>query len=233
MTVAPVTVAPMTAGAVTGTTPPLPRAASPSERRADAAIHALGLLAVLAGTALLLHTLRTASNSGAAPATGLYILGLVATFTFSAAYNTAPEGPRRNVLRRLDHAAIFLMIAGTYTPVALLGIGGPWGTALCAAVWAGALPGMALKLLAPGRYERAALAAYLALGWLGVIALPTMLQAMPHWQTATIAAGGLLYTAGTAFHLAERLPYSTAIWHAFVLAAAACHFTVVLALAAG
>ncbi|WP_342452906.1 PAQR family membrane homeostasis protein TrhA [Pararoseomonas indoligenes] len=223
----------MTPGATAEAIPALPRTVSPAERRADAAVHALGLLAVLAGTILLLHTLLTAPSPGASLATGLYILGLVATFACSAAYNTAPEGPRKNILRRLDHAAIFLMIAGTYTPVALLGIGGTWGTTLCAAVWAGALPGMALKLIAPGRYERAALAAYLALGWLGVLALPTMLQTMPPWQTAAIAAGGLLYTAGTAFHVAERIPYSTAIWHAFVLAAAACHFTVVLHLAAG
>ncbi|MCR0984307.1 PAQR family membrane homeostasis protein TrhA [Roseomonas populi] len=224
----------MTATATANTTPATPsRTVSPAERRADATVHALGLTAALAGAALLLHTIQAAPHARATLATSLYILGLVATFACSAAYNTAPDGPRKHILRRLDHAAIFLMIAGTYTPVALLGIGGPWGTALCAAVWAGALPGMALKLLAPGRYERAAFAAYLALGWLGVLALPAMLQSMPHWQTATIAAGGLLYTAGTAFHVADRLPYSTAIWHAFVLAAAACHFTVVLALAAG
>lgn len=221
----------MRAAVPTATLPP--RIPTDAERRADAAVHLLGLAATAAGTILLLTTIRPDPTRPVTLSAALYLLGLIATFTASAAYNMAPEGRAKPILRRLDHAAIFLMIAGTYTPVALLGLGGPWGTALCLAVWAGALPGIALKLLAPGRYERTAFAAYLVLGWIGVVALIPLVRALPVWQSTMICVGGLLYSAGTLFHVAQNSRYNVAIWHVFVLAAAACHYAVVLQLTAG
>ncbi|MBP0444742.1 hemolysin III family protein [Roseomonas sp. SSH11] len=202
-----------------------------AEYAADAAIHGIGLAAVLAGCVSLALVTPWALWPGAA--IGLYALGLVATFTCSAAYNLAPAGRGKALLRRFDHAAIFLMIAGTYTPVSLLAIGGTWGAVLLAIVWGGALPGAAVKLLAPGRYERASIAAYLLLGWVGVAALAPLIQSMEAWQLGMLILGGALYSLGVFFHLSPGLPYNTAIWHGFVVTAAACHFAVVFPLARG
>ncbi|WP_421995257.1 PAQR family membrane homeostasis protein TrhA [Roseococcus sp.] len=206
----------------------------PGELLADACIHVLGVTAsVIACVALVAVTPRTA-NGIALAAIGLYAAGLVAMLGCSAAYNLAAEGPRKQLLRRFDHAAIFLMIAGTYSPVSLLGIGGGWGWSVAGFVWAGALVGASLKLFfEPGSYERAAIAAYLLLGWAGIVAIGPMLAAMQGLDLALVGAGGLLYSLGVIAHVSKRMPYQNAIWHGFVLAAASCHFIVVLRLAAG
>jgi hemolysin III len=205
------------------------------ERIADAAVHGAGLALGLAGCLGLAAAALPSADPRRMAALALYAAGLLAMLGCSALYNLASEGegaPRKALLRRLDHAAIFLMIAGTYTPVALLGIGGAWGWGLLAVVWAGALGGAALKLLAPGRFERAAIAAYLLLGWAGLAALDPLLAALPPRDLGLLVAGGVLYSLGVAVHLATRLPFHNALWHAFVLAAAACHYAVVLRLAA-
>lgn len=204
-----------------------------AERGADAAVHAAALLAVPAGCMLLALRTPLPSDTRLAVALGLYMAGLVATFALSAAYNLAPAGPRRALLRRADHAAIFIMIAGTYTPISVLAIGGPLATALLAFVWTGALLGAAMKLLAPGRFERGSIAAYLVLGWVGVVALVPLSRSLSAGQLGLLAAGGLLYSLGVLVHLASHLRFNVAIWHAFVLAAAACHYGLVLSLAAG
>ena len=204
---------------------------SRGERVADAAVHVLGLAAALAGCALLAAAAPRPAGVRAAAALGLYAAGLVAMLTCSALYNLAGDGPRKAVLRRLDHAAIFVMIAGTYTPVALLAIGGASGLRLLAVVWAGAAGGAALELLAPARFARISIAAYLLLGWTG-LALDPLLAALPPRDLALLAGGGLVYSLGVAVHLSTRLPYHNALWHAFVLVAAACHYAVVLRLAA-
>ena len=204
-----------------------------AERGADAAVHAAALLAVPAGCMLLALRTPFPSDPRLAVALGLYMAGLVATFACSAAYNLAPAGPRRAWLRRADHAAIFIMIAGTYTPISVLAIGGPLATALLAFVWTGALLGAAMKLLAPGRFERGSIAAYLVLGWVGVVALVPLSRSLSAGQLGLLAAGGLLYSLGVLVHLASHLRFNVAIWHGFVLAAAACHYGLVLSLAAG
>jgi hemolysin III len=205
---------------------------SRGERVADAVVHVLGLPAALAACALLAASAPRGAGVRAVAALGLYAAGLVAMLVCSALYNLAGDGPRKALLRRLDHAAIFAMIAGTHTPVAALAIDGAPGLALLAVVWAGAVGGAALKLLAPSRFEHASIAAYLLLGWAGLAALEPLLAALPSRDLALLAGGGLLYSAGVAVHLSTRLPYHNALWHALVLAAAACHYAVVLRLAA-
>jgi hemolysin III len=150
----------------------------------------------------------------------------------SALYNLAPPGPRKALLRRFDHAAIFVMIAGTYTPVAALAIGGAWAWGLLGLVWSGALGGVVLKLVGPMRMEKLSVAAYLVLGWIGLAALHRLMEVLPTADLVLLLVGGALYSLGVVFHLATRLPYHNAIWHGFVLAAAACHFAIVLRLAA-
>jgi hemolysin III len=202
---------------------------SRGERIADTAVHVLGVGAALAACAVL--AAAAPRSLGPRLALGLYATGLVAMLGCSALYNLAGAGARKALLRRLDHAAIFAMIAGTYTPVALLAIGGAWGWGLLAAVWGGAAGGAALKLLAPARFERASIAAYLLLGWAGLAALGPLLAALPARGLGMLAAGGLLYSLGVVVHLSTRLPYHNVLWHALVLAAAACHYAVVLRLA--
>ncbi len=199
------------------------------ERIADAAMHVLGLAAALAGCAALALTLPRTTGLGTAVALGLYAAGLLAMLGCSALYNMAGAARHKALLRRLDHSAIFAMIAGTYTPVAC--IGGAWGWGLVGAVWTGAASGTALKLLAPARFERVSILAYLLLGWAGVAALDRLLAALPPRDLLLLAAGGVLYSFGVVVHLSTRLRYHDALWHALVVAAAACHYAVVIRLA--
>jgi hemolysin III len=218
----------------------MPTAASPvvspvvsrGARLADACIHVLGVTASIAACVVLAAAMPWPVEWVPMVALGLYAVGLVAMLGCSAAYNLAAEGRRKRVLRRFDHAAIFVMIAGTYSPVSLLGLGGAWGWGVAGFVWAGALVGAGLKLCGPGRFERVAVAAYLLLGWVGIVAIVPLVAALPALDLAFLGAGGLLYSLGVIAHVSKRMPYQNAIWHGFVLAAAACHFVVVLRLAA-
>ncbi|MGI9383127.1 MAG: PAQR family membrane homeostasis protein TrhA [Methyloligellaceae bacterium] len=201
---------------------------SARERVADGCVHAVGVTASLAATGTLLvvaaHMLPAASVASLA----VYGVGLVAMFSFSAAYNLVTRPGLKAVLRRFDHAAIFVMIAGTYTPLALIAMGGAWGFGLFAAVWAIALIGVALNLFAPHLFRRVSIGLYLAQGWVALAALdPLVAQVSPH-VLALIGIGGALYTVGVLFHVWDRLPYNNAIWHVFVLVAAAVHYAAIL-----
>jgi hemolysin III len=134
----------------------------------------------------------------------------------------------KEVLRRLDHAAIYLMIAGTYTPLLLNRIGGEWGFGLLMFVWTVAIIGAILKIVFPRRWETLSIALYLGLGWAIVVAINPMMQTLAVNNMILIAAGALIYTIGVIFHLWERLPYQNAIWHMFVLGGAACHYVAIL-----
>jgi hemolysin III len=155
-------------------------------------------------------------------------MALVAMLALALSYNLARRDRARAILRRLDHAAIFLMIAGTYTPFALVAIGGGRGWSLIGFVWAGSLAGMVLKLGWPHRFERASIVAYLALGWALLGALPAMLERVPTGALVLLGAGGVLYSAGIAFHIARRMPFQNEAWHLCVVAAAGCHFAAVV-----
>jgi hemolysin III len=219
--------------APTPTAAPLP-SADPDRGAyaADAAVHAVGLAAAAIACLGLVLAAPEVPGRRLGLALGLYAGGLLAMLGCSAAYNLAGAGRWKRVLQRLDHAAIFLMIAGTYTPVALLGIGGGWGWGLFAVVWAGALCGAALKLLAPARIERAAIVLYLLLGWTGLVAIEPLLRSLDWPDLALLLLGGLFYSLGVRLHLAEWLRFHTALWHGCVLAGAASHYAVVLRITA-
>lgn len=199
---------------------------------ADAAVHAVGLVAAALACLGLVLAAPEAPGRRLGLALGLYAAGLFTMLGCSTAYNLAGAGRWKRILQRLDHAAIFLMIAGTYTPVALLAIGGGWGWGLFAAVWAGALCGAALKLLAPARIERAAILLYLLLGWAGLVAIEPLLRSLGWPDLLLLLLGGLFYSLGVRLHLAEWLRFHTALWHGCVLAGAACHYAVVLRITA-
>ncbi|MFZ4532931.1 MAG: PAQR family membrane homeostasis protein TrhA, partial [Alsobacter sp.] len=157
-----------------------------------------------------------------------YSCGLVAMLCFSAAYNMVPPSRIKWLLRRADHSAIYVMIAGTYTPFMTQMKDTALAASLSATVWIGALAGVALKLSLPGRYDRAAIAIYLALGWSVLIVIDPLAASLPQAALWLLASGGILYSTGVVFHVWESLPFQNAIWHGFVLAAAACHYVAIL-----
>jgi hemolysin III len=194
------------------------------ERTLDNIIHVTGvvtgLLAVIAmllAAALYLPAASTASLA-------IYGAAMLAMFTCSAAYHMIPVARWKGFLQRLDHAAIFLKIAGTYTPFAAIKIGGLWGVSLLATVWAVALLGSVGKMLLASTWDRVAIPLYLGLGWLGVAMFQPLAASVGPVTLILLAVGGALYSVGVIFHLWRSLPYQNAIWHAFVLAGTACHF---------
>ena len=202
------------------------------EHLADGIVHGLGVAAALIGATALVVWAAMSAPGGHIPPLIIYAIGLIATFAFSAAYNMCLHPGARAVLRRFDHAAIFIMIAGTYTPMALIGIGGAKGVALASTVWGIAVVGVFLKLFFFHRFYRTTHALYLIQGWLAVIAIVPMIQSLPVVATVLIIVGGVTYTLGTLFHHREDWPFNRAIWHGFVLTAAATHYAAVVTVAA-
>jgi hemolysin III len=201
--------------------PPYPAYAR-SERIADGAMHALGLSAALAGAVWLVW--QAVGGGGASLA--VYGAALVATFAASAIYHMTPWEQVRPVLRRIDHAAIYVKIAGTYTPLVAM-IGGLSAWLVLAAVWALAAYGVAQKLFFWSDPTRNGTWLYLAMGWLSVLLVGSMFAVLPGATLILIAIGGGLYTLGTVFHHWESLKFSNAIWHGHVVAASACFFVAI------
>ena len=156
----------------------------------------------------------------------VYSFGLVGMFAASAAYNLVSHVGVKEILRRLDHAAIFVMIAGSYTPFALV-VGGRAGHMLLAAVWAIAAVGVVIKLRYPRRFDRLSVLLYLSQGWIVLLALDSITAALSNRALSLLVAGGVVYTVGVAFHLMERLLFHNVIWHIFVLGGAACQFVAI------
>ncbi|MDP8919907.1 MAG: hemolysin III family protein [Pseudomonadota bacterium] len=195
---------------------------------ADGIVHAVGVtFGIVSFTALLVM---------AAPAVGaweltsilVYGIGLLTVLTVSALYNLWPVSPVKWMLRRYDHSAIYLLIAGTYTPFITQMKASAEAMVLLAGVWLTSVIGIALKLRFPGRFDRLSILLYLFLSWSGVMAYESVFGALPASTRGLLVLGGILYTAGVVFHLWESLRFQNAIWHTFVLVAAACHYGAVL-----
>ncbi len=200
-------------------------------RRAELAnslSHGVGFLGAVAATPILV--VGAASRGGAADVVGSSIFGatMVLLYLTSTWYHAAPAGRLKDRLRKLDHAAIYLLIAGTYTPFTLGVLGGAWGWTLFGLVWGAAAIGVGTKLIAGVGYPRLSTAMYLIMGWLVLIAIGPLLRSMPSPGLAWLVAGGVFYSAGVVFYLASRWPYGHFIWHLFVLAGSTCHFFAVL-----
>ncbi|HZP20957.1 MAG TPA: hemolysin III family protein [Bauldia sp.] len=204
------------------------RPITPAEFAADRLVHLAGFsLALVAGAAVLARAIA-AGGGGRVAAAAIYAFGLVAVFGFSAAYNLAVGNRHRELLRRLDHSSIFVLIAGTYTPFTVLGLAGGWAVGMTLLVWVIAPIGVGVKMLAPQRrYEGLSIALYVAFGWIGLIAIVPLLDRLSPGVLILIGAGGLLYSVGVVFHAWARLRFQRAIWHVFVLAAAALHYAAV------
>lgn len=196
------------------------------ERIADGAVHILGVFGAVLGTVLLLNWASGTVSTAALAALAIYGAALIATFTASAIYNMMPYDAPRPVLRRIDHAAIYLKIAGTYTPLVVM-IGTGFAYAILGVVWGLAIIGITLKLFfwqTPGRFGPAL---YLVMGWLSVGLIWAIIPVVPSNVVWLIAAGGLLYTAGVPVYAARSMPFSTPIWHLIVVVASACFFAAI------
>lgn len=196
---------------------------SVGEYRADAVVHLLGVCAGLTAGVWLVASLPGSSGLSIALALAIYAIAMTGMLTSSAAYNLIRHRHRRERLRRLDHACIYLAIAGTYTPLLLRLSADQAGPAL-ALVWTIAAGGAALKLYAARRYERLGLILYIGLGWIGLPLAPALSGLLRPGTPLLIGAGALIYTLGVGAYFAERLRYHNVVWHILVLAAASCHY---------
>jgi hemolysin III len=200
---------------------------SRAERLADWWVHAIGLLAAAAGGGALLAYSLLVGGPGLVAATCLYALCLVAMLAASAAYNLTHLTPARPFLRRLDEAAIFLMIAGSYTPFTTQRLDGVWSIAMTATVWAMAAVGVFGKLFATRVSEKVWTLLYVAFGWVAVIAIRPLIEGVAAGALVLLVVGGLIYTTGALVYLKESLPFRRAVWHTFVVIAAAIHYAAV------
>jgi hemolysin III len=194
----------------------------------DGVVHALGVGLGIIGAFFLVVLAAHSARRVEVASVVIYVAGLLAVLGLSAAYNMWPVTPAKWLLRRFDHSAIYLLIAGTYTPFIAQMKSGIASFGLLFGVWLTALLGIALKLLLPGRLDRLAVVLYLLIGWSGVIAYDAALAALPSSTLWLLATGGALYSVGVVFHVWRTLRFQNAIWHAFVLAAAFCHYLAVL-----
>ncbi|HEX2554999.1 MAG TPA: hemolysin III family protein [Microvirga sp.] len=190
---------------------------------ADGIIHGLGVLFALAAVGILVAATVPARESSELVPILVYGIALVTVLVISAIYNMWPVSPVKWFLRRFDHAAIYVLIAATYTPFLTRLSDDMLTLVMLGLVWIASLVGIVLKIALPGRFDRLSIGLYLLIGWSGVVLWDRILL-LPSTSLWLLAAGGLLYTIGVIFYVWENLRFQTAIWHAFVLVAAVCHY---------
>ena len=208
------------------------RPQSPGEELANSVSHGVALVAaVLGAPVLVVSAVRKGDPAGVVGAS-VFAATMVLLYLASTLYHALP-GPRaKRILRMLDHGAIYLLIAGTYTPFTLGVLRGGWGWALFGIVWGLAAAGIVLKAVGGVRFPILSTIVYLGMGWLVVVAAEPVLQRVPLPGLLWLLAGGLMYTAGVGFYAATRLRYAHLVWHLFVVAGTTCHFVAVLHYAA-
>jgi len=198
------------------------------EEIANAVTHGIGLVLSIAGFVVLLVLAILRGTVWHIVACSVYGSSLIALYSASTLYHAVVSPRLKRALRIFDHSAIYLLIAGTYTPFLLLHLRGPWGWSIFGVIWALAAAGIMFKLWFVGRVPRLSTAVYIAMGWLVVIAAKPVLAHVPTATLLWLLAGGLFYSAGVIFYAWKRLPYNHAVWHLFVLAGSTCHYFAVL-----
>jgi hemolysin III len=200
-----------------------------AEKAIDSAIHVVGLAGASIVLGYLLARLRPTATSTQLAALIVYGLGLVGMLSASALYNLAPSsaGRLKTVFRELDHAMIFVMIAGSYTPFTTSALYPGLGVPLCVAIWALAMIGVGIRLAWRHVYERISMAFYLGMGWLVLAILPLLAMAVSRHVLALLLIGGVIYSLGSLVHAHVRVPFHNAAWHAMVVVAAALHLMAV------
>jgi len=205
---------------------------SPGEEIANSVSHAVGLLAAVAATPVLVLSAVRHGGAGRIAGASVFAASMVLLYLTSALYHALPRNRAKRIFQVLDHAAIFVMIAGTYTPFTLGVLRGAWGWTLFGLVWGLALAGLVLTAAGGAGYPKLRLSLYLAMGWLILIAIKPLWLRMPSEGLFWLLGGGIAYTVGVAFYAAKRVRYFHFVWHLFVLAGTACHFIAVLRFAA-
>ena len=201
---------------------------TPLEEVLNTVTHGIGTALAIAGL-VNLTALAAASGDRTRLITGtIFGTCLVLTYLASTLYHALPSGRWKYRALILDHASIYLLIAGTYTPILLITLYGGWGWTLFGVVWTAAAVGVVLKLFYVERFRLLSTMMYVAMGWMVVVATGPMLAAMPREGWFWLIAGGVAYTGGVVFFLWERLPFNHAIWHLFVIAGSVCHFFLIL-----
>ena len=216
-------------GIAPGQRPQITVSYTSGERIADTAVHALGIAASIAGLTMLV--IVGSRYTGALPVTTYAIYGgsVLLMITISGLYHWITHAPIKSVLRVMDHCAIYVLIAGTYTPVTLLSIRGAWGWSLFGVVWGIAIAGVLVKTLFVGRFERLSIGLYVLLGWVGLIGLEPLIENLSWPALALFGSGGFLFSIGVlVFYRWHRLPYHNLLWHLFVLAGAMTHYFAII-----
>ena len=198
------------------------------EELVNAVTHGVGVVGSLAGGAVLITLAALWGDAWHVTGASVFAGSLVLLYTASTLYHAVPFERAKRRLKTFDHCAIYVLIAGTYTPFTLVGLRGPWGWSLLVTIWVLAAVGIVFKLFFTGRFTVVSTLMYVAMGWLVVVAAGPLVEALPAATLWWLVAGGLAYTAGTAFYLSRRVPYAHAVWHLFVLAGSVCHFAAVV-----
>lgn len=211
--------------------PAAPSSCTPAEELANVLTHGLGLVLAVAGTVIALLAAAATGSLLRIITVSVFCLTLIGLYLASTAFHMTRCPVKKPRWRIVDHIMIYALIAGSYTPVCLLGLGGAWGWSLVAVIWALALAGTAMKLLASRKLftlDWLDTAIYLAMGWLGLIAVVPIVTTFSTPELAWLIVGGAFYSLGCIFFLWESLPYHHAIWHGFVMAGSACHFFLIV-----
>jgi len=194
------------------------------EEIAHAVTHGVGVLLSIAGLAVLVAFASLYGNAWHIISSSIYGATLILLYTASTLYHGIPQPSVKRVLRRIDHAAIFLLIAGTYTPFTLVNLRGGWGWTLFGLVWGFAILGVVLETALKRRIQWLSLTLYLGLGWLVLVAIGPLLDSVDTGGLILLLAGGLCYSLGVIFYVWKRLAYHHAVWHLFVMAGSLLHF---------
>lgn len=198
------------------------------EEIANSITHGIGLLLAIAGTGVLTAFASLYGNAWHIVACSIFGSTMILLYTASTLYHSIHWHSVRPVLRTLDHCAIFLLIAGTYTPFALVNLRGPWGWSLFGTIWGLAIIGILLEIFLPPRLRYLVIALYISMGWVMVVAIKPMLETVAPGGLILLLAGGLCYTIGVPLYIKKSIPYNHAIWHLFVLAGTSLHFFAIL-----
>jgi hemolysin III len=201
---------------------------SVKEEIAHSVSHGIGLLLSIAGLVTLLGYSSLYGDAWHITSSSIYGATLIVLYASSTLYHSVTLPDLKKVLQKLDHAAIYLLIAGTYTPFTLVNLRGGWGWTLFGMVWSIAIAGIVMELLVSKRYQRVSLGLYLGMGWLIMIAIEPMLANVEMGGLVLLLVGGLFYSLGVIFYVWNTLVYHHAIWHLFVLAGSAFHFFAIL-----
>lgn len=201
---------------------------SVGEEIANAVTHGIGALLSIAGLAVLVSFAALYGDAWHIVSSSIFGASLVLLYTSSTVYHSVWHHRARLILQRIDHSAIFILIAGTYTPFVLVNLRGFWGWTLFGLVWSVALLGILLQVCPRKRHERLSLVLYLGLGWLALVAIKPFLEHVEPGGLILLLVGGLSYSLGVIFYIWKDLSYHHAIWHGFVLAGSASHFFAVL-----